>query len=149
MVGQGSNAFSGQPSGDFFGAGTGKAIDDPRLAALFPDEVEKLAPPAGLGLNAIADVWSVETAEKLPSVLQGQPLEDLLTRRGIGCRRQSDPRNLGKELRQNAQSAIFRPEVVPPLADAMSLVDGEEGEATVLEELQETVHQQPFRCHVE
>ena len=55
----------------------------------------------------------------------------------------------GKGLLQQAELAILRPEVVAPLADAVGLVDGEEGGPETAEPLDETGHRQALRGHVQ
>ena len=55
----------------------------------------------------------------------------------------------GKASLQNAELAVFRAEIVPPHADAMRFIDGDGGDAAVLEKIEESLHQQPFGRHVE
>ena len=52
--------------------------------------------------------------------------EDVVARALIGGGRDSDARHTGKELFQAAKRAIIGPEVMPPLADAVRFVDGDE-----------------------
>ena len=53
-----------------------------------------------------------------------------------------------KTPRQFAKPSVFGPKVVTPIRYAMSLVDGEQGDARLAQEVERSFPRQPFRRHV-
>ena len=95
--------------------------------------------------DAIHQVGTVERADEHCRVVQTQLLGDVLAharggRRGV--RVHAGLREAGLEL---GELAVFRPEVVTPVADAMGFIDGECAHLQPLDELQEARRQQALR----
>jgi len=80
----------------------------------------------------------------MPRVVQLQALRDLGAgiRRGRG--RERNARHVRPALVQHRQAQVFRPEIVPPLRDAVRFVDGEQRDAAAFKQLQAAVGQQAF-----
>ncbi|CFE02616.1 Uncharacterised protein [Bordetella pertussis] len=150
MVGQGVDAIGAQEVGGFLDAGARQAVHHARFAfVLAADEIQQLAPHFVLLDDAVADIGTVEAGHEMAGFVQGQALRDLAARGRGGGGRQRDARHLGPALVQHRQPEVFGPEIMPPLRDAVRLVDGEQGDAPALEQLQAAVGQQALRRHVE
>ena len=109
------------------------AVHDARLSrVLGANETQQLLGGFAFFDNGVADVGAVKTADKLARLLQLQALHDVLPRQSVGSGRQRNTRHLGKALVQHRQRPVFGAEVVPPLAHAMRLINGEQGQLTAL-----------------
>jgi hypothetical protein len=76
-------------------------------------------------------------------LLQLQALHDVGARVAVGGGRQRQPRHAGETLVQRRQAQVFLAEVVPPLADAVRLVDGEQAQPAAF--VQRLQHRQETR----
>ena len=134
---------------DFFPGG---AVDDAGLACAPGHHVEDLPLQAGAREHAVDEVRAIERADELDRVLEPELRGDVAAhacgrRRGVGV--QADARKVAA---QPAELTVLRAKVVPPLADAVRLVDGDELNVALREPGQEPVAAlacQPFRRHVE
>ena len=99
--------------------------------------------------DGVADVGPVEARRKHPRSLEAEPLDDVGAGDGIGGGGERNARHAGKQLGDAGEIAIFRAEVVAPLADAMRLVDGEQGDPRVRQHLAEARRRQPFGSDIE
>ena len=127
-------AIGPQPFGGLLGLGPGPAIDDAGARAIAGglDEGPELGAFLLARRRADEDVRPVEAAAEDRAVSgKAQLGADILDRARIGGRGQCQPGDLGEAVRQHPEAAVFRPEMMAPLADAMRLVDGEEGDAAV------------------
>ena len=115
---------------------------------LAAQKVHELATRLRLLGHAVADVRPVEAGDELRRLLQLQPAHDLPAGRGVGGGRDRDPRHPRPALVQQVQLDVFGPEVVPPLRDAVRLVDGKERNRHPLQQPQEALGQQPLRGHI-
>ena len=75
------------------------------------------------------DVGPVEAGDEAGRLPQPQLVADVVARVRIGGGGERDERHPGKPLPQPAELHVLRPEVVPPLRDAVRLVDGDESDA--------------------
>ena len=143
--GSARQALAGQPVGGLLDLLARLAIDDARVAVvLVAQEAQQLGARVAVLLDdGVADVRPVEAADEGPCVLQLQALDDVGARVRIGGGGQRDARHAGKTLVQHAQAEVFLAEVVPPLADAVRLVDGEQAEQLPL--VQRVEHRQEAR----
>ena len=116
-------------------------------------ERQQLLPGVLLLDDGVADVGAVEAGHELRGTVERQPLVDLAARDRIGRRGEGDARSGREALAQGRQPQVLRPEVVPPLGDAVRLVDREEREARttvdLLEDVEEVREHQPLGCHVQ
>lgn len=127
-----------------------QAVDDARVAGvLVAQEVQQLAPGLVLGRDAVLDVRPVEAGDEVPRVLQLQPRRDLPVGGLGGGRGQRDARDVGPALVQLGQREIVRPEVVPPLRDAVRLVDREQRDLAPVQQAQRRLDPQPLRRQIE
>ncbi len=111
---------------------------------LGPEEGQQLR-RSGLALDdAVAQVRPVESGNERRRSGGEQPLDDLPPGRRIGRRGERHARHGGPALAQQAEREVLGPEVVPPLGDAVSLVDREECQRHGVEQLEEARRDQPF-----
>ena len=99
--------------------------------------------------DAIKDIGAIETVNEALRALEVELRFDFAEGAPVGRCRQRNARNPGKTLMQACQVLVIGPEVVAPLRYAVRLVDGEQGEATLAEQLQKIIAKRPFRRHVE
>ena len=123
----------------------------PASPSVLVGEKSEQLPAAAVVLvdHAIAQVGAVEAGDEDPRVAQPQALDDLAPRRRVGGRREGDPRHAGKALGEHGEPQVLGPEVVPPLGDAVRLVDREKRQRHPAEEVEEALGQQPLGRHVE
>ena len=110
------------------GGGMRGGVDDPgpfevrrrggELAVLVLD---RLQPP-----RRERDVRPVEVADHDLGLAQAEATDDLVAHRLRGGGRERDPHRHLEGIRLRAQPQVVGPEVVPPLADQVRLVDGEQ-----------------------
>ncbi len=139
MVRPRAHARFGQPRRQRIDFLPGRAIDDAGLALAPGHHVEDLPLQAGAREHAVDEVRPIERADELERVLEPELRGDVAAHaggRGRGVRVQADA---GKVAAQPAELAVLRPKVVPPLADAVRLVDGDELDVALREPGQEPV----------
>ena len=138
-----------QPFGGLLDALAREAVDDAALAFSRREKIQQLL----LALVALGDgvgnVRAVEAAGEDAGVLEAEAFDDVGAGGRIGRRRQRDARDAREVGGDGRELAIFRPEVMPPLRDAVRLVDGEEADVRILQHLLEARRHQPLRRHVE
>ena len=94
------------------------AVDD------FLQLPQQLAAPP----HAVDQVRPIERADQHLGIMQPELADDVVAdvrRGGRGVRVQRD---VGEAVLQDTQAPVLRPEVMAPFADAVGLVDGDEGE---------------------
>ena len=120
---------------------------------LVAQEAQQLRARVVLLDDGVADVRPVEAADEGARVLQLQPHHDVGARVRVGGGGERDARHAGKALVQHAQAQVLRAEIVPPLGDAMRLVDGEQAEQLPLvqriQHRQEARRQDAFRRRIQ
>ena len=152
VVGQGRGAGLGEPRRQRIDLLSRRAVDDARFAAVSLEDVEELPLQRRSRQDAVEQVRPIEGADQLDRIAQRELRADVAAhaRRGRrGIRVDSDA---GQELTQPAELTIFRPEVMPPLADAVGFVHGDEARVARGESRQEAVAavaDEPFRRHVQ
>src|SRR6185437_4702620 len=150
VVWQGIDTLARQELGGVLDGRARKAVDDTGLAGvLLADEPQQLPARVVLLRDAVADVGTIEAGDECPRLAQPQPLDHFLARCKIRSRSERNARHAAIALRQHGKLQILRPEVVPPLRDAMRLVDGEERERALIEKGQAALRQQPLRRDIE
>ena len=116
-------------------------------------EGQQLCPGALLFDAGVADIGPIKTADELARRLQLQPLNHVRPGVVVGGGRQGQTGHIGKALVQDTELQIVFAEIMPPLADAMRLIDGEHAQqALALQVLQlrhEAGVEQAFGRHVE
>ena len=110
---------------------------------------------AGIGFQRypVTDVGTVKAGNKLARLLQRQPLDNLASRGRIRRGRQRDAWHVRKAFMQYRQTAILWTEIMPPLRNAMRLVNGKQCHAMfglhLFQHGQESSHQQPLWRHIQ
>ena len=99
------------------------AIDDAAIHRPRFDEVQNLLRRLLLGNDAIGKVWAVEAGHKDLRLAEAQMLDDVLPHAFGGGRRERHERNVGEPLAQLRDLAILGTEIMPPLGNAVGLVD--------------------------
>jgi hypothetical protein len=131
VVGRGRNPALAQGRGDLLGLAPSGDVDDPGLRGRLHgvEQRAQLALGRLLAVEALdrqADVRPVEAADEDARVAHRQPLDDLIP---DGRRRRGGEREDGRApegLGHRAELEVLRPEVVPPLGDAVGLVDDQQ-----------------------
>ena len=150
MVGECGHALLPQPFGGFVRLPTGKAVDDSGFAGVaILDEAQQAGAPGPLRRDGVTDVGAVEGSDEIPCPFQRQLLDDLAAGAFVGRGGEGDAGHVGEAFVQNAQLAVFGPEVMPPLGDAVRLVNGEKRHGRGRQQLQRAFLQQPLRGDVE
>jgi hypothetical protein len=112
-------------------------------------KLQQLLPRLRLLDDAVADVGPVEAGDELLGLGQAEPLDDLVAGGGIGGGGERDARDARPALMQPVELHVFGAEVVPPLRDAVGLVDGEQRDGDAIEQGQEALGQQSLGGDVE
>ena len=150
VVGHGVDPAGAEPRGSGLHALAGHAVDDARLPRVLRlDEPQQLVLRAVLGLDPVLDVGAVEVGDEVPRVLHAQPLGDLLVGGPRGGRGECDAGNVREGVRKHGQPHVVGAEVMPPLGDAVRLVDREQGDRCALQQLNGARQGEPFGGHVE
>ena len=76
-------------------------------------------------------------------------LDDLRPRRRIRRGGERNARHFGEEVHETVEGAVFGPEIMAPLRNAMGLVDGDDREARGLQPIEALGLQKRFRGHIE
>jgi hypothetical protein len=113
---------------------------------LLLQEAQQLTARVVLLYHPVTDVGTVEAGGELPRLLQAQLGHDLVAGRGIGGGGQRDARHLRPAFVEQLQLDVLRAEVVPPLGDAVGLVDGEQGDGYALQQVEKAPGQQPLNA---
>ena len=77
-----------------------------------------------------------------------QVLQDVVLHLRSGCRRQCNDRGPADFVHDRTDLPVFRPEVMPPVRDAVSLVHGEERYADLPQDGDILFFRKALRCHI-
>jgi hypothetical protein len=113
------------------------------------DGGQHLGQPVRARPHAVDEIGPVERAHEHDRIFEVQLGDDVaahLRRRGGGVR---VDREAGERGAQHPELAVLRPEVVPPLADAVRFVHREERGIRAREAVGKTLHHQALRGHIE
>ena len=129
VVGGGVHAVGAELAGDLLGALAREAVDDAGLAGVAGEELRELVQRLALVDHGVADVGPVEPGDVDGGVAQPEPRAHVVACLGVGRRRAGHDGHAGEQAAQLPELDVLGAEVVAPLADAVRLVDGEEGDA--------------------
>ena len=149
VIGDGGKSLGAEGGGEGLGVFPRLAIDDAGVLAAALGEIADLGGSAGFGGDLVFEIRPVEAGEETRGVAQLQLDDDVLAHplgRGGGERQHRDVRD---ELADLLQAAVFRAEIMPPLADAVRLVHREGGDPPTDETRQEIGQHQPLGRDVE
>ena len=149
VIGQCPIARFEQLPGNLLCPFTAQAVDDPGLPLPGTKEPDKLLEGVDLVLHQVPDSRSIETGDKAAGVTQAQPVDNVCARMGLGGGGQGHDGNVGEPAAEVAELSIFRPEIMAPLGNAVRLIDGEQGNLTDQQTVQEILAHQPLRRDVE
>lgn len=129
VVGGGADAAGGDRVGRRDRVLAGGAVDEPGTGQLTRALAHRPHALVGVGVQVPAQVQGgpVERGDHLAVLAQPEPIDDVRThrwRRGGG---QGDHRGTPQPVDRRTEPQVVRPEVVPPLGDAVRLVDDEQG----------------------
>ena len=150
MVARGGETAALQQLADLLDALARGTVDDAALVPAFFEQLEQRPALVLRPQDLKAQVRPVKAGDDRHRVLQLQDADDvaahLRRRRGGEGGQGGPPRQLLQKV-QNFQ--IARAEILPPLGDAVRLVDREQRDLQLLRERAEAVGQQPLRRDVE
>ncbi len=107
-----------------------------RFGRALTSSITRLSERPLLAFGRQAQFRPGEGGDELVGVLKLQLRADILAGAGVGGGGDGQARDPGEELGQAAQHAVFGAEVVAPLADAVGLVDGDQGDLLAGEAVQ-------------
>ena len=151
-------ALGGYPGGiERFGGflhGAARAgVDDAGLAAAFArvgDQPGEPLPGAGDRRHLEAQVRAVEAGQHLAGLGgDAEPGEDVTPHGRVGGRRERERARPAELLARAAEREVVGAEVVPPLRDAVRLVDHEQAHTAAREAIEEAPVREPLRCDEE
>src|ERR1035438_6345970 len=110
-------------------------------------------PPNPLGGTAlvghVSQVRAVEAGDVFVRLAQAQLVQNVLPHALGGARRERRDRLVRKIRPQRTQLPVIRPELVPPLRNAVRFVDGEKRQRQLLQPPHRILPRQPFRGKVQ
>ena len=149
VVGQCGEAVGAEGGGDVLRLALGQTIDDAAFSSAGLEEAQYLLHRARLLGGAIADIGAVKAGDEAVLSADAQMLDDLRPRRRIRRGGERNARHVGEEVHETIEGAVFGPEIMAPLREAVGLVDGDEREARGLQPIEALGLQNRFRGHVE
>ena len=150
MVGTGMKALLLQEGRHLLGAVARRAVDDARFPLVaIANEAQQLLVAVALLDDPVADVGAVEAGDEGLGILQGKPVDDLAAGEIVGGGGERNAWHIWKFIGQATQPDVFGPKVVPPLRDAVRLVNGNQGQLAAMQQRQTSLGQQTLRGHVQ
>ena len=129
VIGQGAKALAVEEIGQLLGLLARGAVDDAAFAGFPLDEIDDLAARLVFRAHGEAQIGAVEAMDEDGRLAGEEARLDLAARGGIGGGGEGDALHLAEARRGLADGHVFRAEIMPPLRDAMRLVDGEKAYA--------------------
>ena len=148
--GRGPARVLGDECGDLLRAFAGRGVDDARtgrLAEEFRQQVLLLLLALGT-LHFVEEVGAGEAGDEGLRVVQRQLLDDVAADAVRGGGGQGDGRRVAQQLAEIAEPGVIGAKIVPPLADAVCLVDGQQLQIHAADRLEEPPAAKPLRRHV-
>ena len=149
MIGSSGNPRSLQPFRHLFDPLSAQRIDDARIVPPRRQKVAQLIERFPLLDHLVADVGAVEAGHEARLGRYPQAPHDVVSCLGIGGGGDGHDRRLGEESPQPAELGVLGAEIVPPLGNAVSLINGEKRDRDTGKPLQELVPHQALRRDIE
>ena len=149
VVGQRLDAVGHEQFGQLLDLLAAQAVDDAALALVLLDEADDVAVHVVLGPDFVIEVRAIERRLEDRRVGHAQILLNVQLHLGRGGRRQGDQRRRTDFVDDRTDAAVLRPEVVPPLRDAVRLVDGVERHLYLMQESHVVLLGQRLRGEIE
>ncbi|CCY15789.1 putative uncharacterized protein [Prevotella sp. CAG:755] len=138
VVGRCHDAMGAQVGGEFVGRLARKAVDYAALSFMGRDEAEhgrQFFTAFEPAFHIEIQIGTVERGDEHSGLAERELGEDVATGDLVGRGSERHDRHVRELTPQDAELCIFRTEVVAPLADTVSLVDGEEAHADIMEKI--------------
>ena len=129
--------------------GAGKTVNDAARSGVAGQKTQQLLARLIPLDNLIGNVRTVERRGEHLARAQRQLVDDVFSCMRISRRSERHPRDAGIMLGEMTKFAIFRPEVMPPLRNAMGLVDRKQRNPGIADHVLETGCDNPLRCHIQ
>jgi len=97
----------------------------------------------------VADVGPVEAGDDQSVIGNAKLRQNVRARSLVGSCRERQPRHVRIVVEQRLQRAIVGPEIMPPFADAMRLVDRDQGERDTRDQIAEALAGRPLRRDID
>ena len=149
MVRQRRPALITQPGSSVFHLAARQAVDNTGVAPVLAQKALQLLTRFVLGHNAVEDIRAIKAGDKAGSMFQLQALHHFATGALIGGCGQRHARHARKLLGQLAQLQVFRAEIMPPLGDAVRLVNGKQSNLQRLQKGDSARLEQALRRQIE
>ena len=135
VVADGGDAVFFEEVDGFADAGDGGGVDDDAAVGNLPHGAkEEFILRAGVGLaDDVAQIGAAKAGDVLVRIAKAELVDDVAANAFGGAGGEGGDGEIGKNLAEAAELAVFRAEFVAPLGDAMGFVDGEEGDRETLE----------------
>ena len=148
VVGQRGDALPAKKLRQLLGLPPRAAIDDAAFTPVRGREVLELAAGVAFRAHGKRQVRPVETVDEDRRLAHEKPAENIRTRGGVGRRGERQDLDAGKLAREVSQIEIIGAEIVPPLRNAVGLVDGQQRGARLSQHRFRIVERQPLGRHV-
>ena len=130
----GIDAQRAQTLGHVLGVLAAKAVDDAALPLVSLNEVDnalEFLPPAHAAHHTERDIGPVKRLDEHLGIANAQLLAQVDARQAVGSSRESHDGHPRETLLDKSQLGVLGPEVMPPVRDAMRLVDSDEADEHV------------------
>ena len=111
----------------------------PRLLPMTRQHVEQLTLQHASRQDAVEKIRAVERADELERIVQPELCRNVVSDAGRGGGRVRVDADAWQELTQPRELTVFRSEVVPPLADTVRFIHGDEADRARRQQRQEAV----------
>ena len=151
VIGQRVKARLGQLPRRLLDLAPRQAIDDARLVPMAVQKRLQVRARATLHLHPVANVGPVKAADEAPGLIEPQTGSDLPAGAHVRRGGKRHARHAGKVIGQYMQAQVVLTKVVPPLGDAMGLVNGNQRHIQSAQQFQgaRLPAQQPLRRQVQ
>ena len=135
VIGKGADAVDAQQLCHFLHLFPAEAIDDARLAGVLADKADDVFLRLHFVPDFIIQVGTVEGRAEHLGILDAQVLEDVALDLRGGRGGEGDHRRRLDLIDDGADLAVFRPEIMSPLGDAVGFVHGIERDPDLFQEV--------------
>ena len=149
VVGQCLYALVGKVGRQVLGVLAGEAVDDGRSVRVLTQQLQQRLERPSLGPNGVRQILTVEARNEPPCIRYRQLLHDVVPHLRGGRGGEGHDRRVGKAFAQDPQVAVVGAEVVAPLGNAVSLINGDLADPDRPEKVAEAGHGQSLRGDVE
>jgi hypothetical protein len=149
VVRQGLHVVDGQQFSDFFHLLAAQAVHDARLALVELDVLDELFLGIDFRPHLVVEVFAVERRLEQGRLFHLEVALNVSLHLGRGRGRKGDDGQVAQAVDDALDLAVLGPEVVPPLGDAVGLVDGHQRDVGFLEKGHVLFLGEGFGRHVE